>query len=166
MMTTERLILSEVTKHPMHHLCLELVNTEGWLTNIGDKNIHDIAAAEKYIAESYTKSYRENGYGFYKFSLKESNTPIGISGLVNRPTLDHVDIGFAIHPNHAGKGYAFEATNAVLQFAQDQLKLSPILGITLPSNKRSQLLLEKLGLSFVKQLPPNENNERLLLYST
>lgn len=40
-------------------------------------------------------------------------------GLVKRETLDDVDIGFAFLPEFEGKGYAFESSSAVIEYAKN-----------------------------------------------
>ena len=157
---TSRLTLSEfqLTDAPF---VLTLLNTPTWLQYIGDRGVKNLADAEKYIEQKLIKSYRENGFGLYMVSLKEE-IPIGMCGLVNRPTLEDVDIGFAMLPKYAGKGYGFESAKAVLEWARDELKLNRIVGITVPDNKYSIKLLEKIGLQFEEKMDQGE--EVLLLF--
>jgi RimJ/RimL family protein N-acetyltransferase len=97
---------------------------------------------------------------------KDTNTIIGTAGLVNREGLDGVDIGFALLPNYEGKGYGYEATKAIMQYATRTYGINTYLAITLPSNKPSQRLLEKLGLTFKKMIFIPNDPEELMLYST
>jgi len=55
----------------------ELVNTVEWLRNIGDRNIHNIEAAEQYLKNSFLKTYEQRGYSYYLVRI-ENNSPIGI----------------------------------------------------------------------------------------
>ncbi len=64
-----------------------------------------------------------------------------------------------------GKGYGFEAANAVLNYAQKELKLTTILGITLEENTASQKLLEKIGLRQIDTIFIEGDKEELLLFS-
>ena len=49
--------------------------------------------------------------------LKESNLSIGLCGLVNRSTLDNIDIGFALLDEECGKGYGYlSASNEAKAF--------------------------------------------------
>ncbi|WP_452219728.1 GNAT family N-acetyltransferase [Lacinutrix salivirga] len=143
-----------------------LVNTPGWLKYIGDRNIKTIVQAKDAIKNGHLKSYQENGFGFYKLLLKtENNKAIGTCGLIKREQLDHVDIGFAMLSEYEGKGFGFEASQAILQLAKHTFKLKTIAAITLPENKSSIKLIEKLGLSYAKKVTPfKDNNEELLLY--
>ena len=81
----------------------ELLNSPTWIRFIGDRGIASIDDAVNYIRESLIKSYRKNGFGLYKMVLKQDDRPIGICGLLKRPGLEHVDIGFAILPQYEKK---------------------------------------------------------------
>ncbi len=162
---TERLILQEADLTDSEFI-FELLNSPTWLEHIGDRGIRTMDDAANYIENSLFKSYRENGFGLYKVILKNDDTPIGLCGILNRDTLDHPDIGFALLPVFAGKGFAFEAVAATMEFAQHHLQIDPVLAITSKANTRSQKLLEKIGLSNIGTIGEEGEKEELLLYST
>lgn len=145
---------------------LELLNSPEWVSNIGDRGIKTLSDAEDYIAEKYLPQYSERGYGAYISEIKESGEIVGTCGLYKRPDLDHPDIGFALLPKYSKKGYAFEAAQAVIEYARSFLKIDPIYGITLPTNRNSIRLLEKLGLRQVDRIRLEDDTEELLLFST
>ena len=97
-------------------------------------------------------------------SLKDSGTPIGLAGLFRRAGLDDADICFALLPEFYGQGYAFEASAVVLQQGSDELGLKRITGITIPSNRSSIKLMDKLGLTFEKSIRLPNDNEDVSLY--
>lgn len=148
---TQRLNLREYTLEDASFI-LKLVNTPGWLTFIGDRNVHSIEDAKTFLTNSIIKSYKENGYGLWMIQLQEDKTPIGMCGLVNREALEDVDVGFALLPEFAKKGYAFEAANATVEFAKNSLEIEKIVGITNAKNKHSIALLNKLGMYFEKEV--------------
>lgn len=141
----------------------KLMNSEGWLKNIGDRKIHSIADAEAYMEKNYLPLYEKYGFGPFLVSLKDG-TPIGSAGLYKRDTLDHPDIGFAFLPEFANKGYAFEAASAVMDYAANTLRIKTIVGITLETNLPSIKLLKKLGLNEIGTFT-YEDGEELLLFS-
>ncbi|CAM3505523.1 GNAT family N-acetyltransferase [Aequorivita lipolytica] len=159
---TERLKIREYRLNDAPFI-FELMNSEGWLKNIGDRNIKTIEDAEAYLQKNYFSSYEKNGFGPYFVSLKDG-TFIGSAGLYKRENLDHPDIGFAFLPEFFNKGYAFEASNAVMKFASQELAINKIVGFTLPNNEASIKLLKKLGLSEVGT-HKYEDGEELLLFS-
>lgn len=162
---TERLTISEMTISDASFL-LELLNEPDYIKFIGDKNVRSIADAEKHISEKYLPYYQKEGVAFYLVTLKSDNTPIGICGLVDREGLDCTDIGYALLSKYEGKGYAFEATKSMLDFAQNNLKLNPIAAITTIDNIKSSNLLEKLGMKFVKEIFIPNDPEKLRLFVT
>jgi len=158
---TERLRLREFSLSDAEFI-LKLVNTPSWIQFIGDRNIHTPGVAEEYIQESLQKSYAKNGFGLWLMELKETEESIGMCGLVNRKTLAHVDIGFALLPEYVRNGYTYEAATATLKYAKEQLQLDKIVAITDQKNVASIGLLNKIGLHFEKELELTENNTVLL----
>ena len=71
--------------------------------------------------------------------------------------------GFGFLSEHRHQGYAFEATQACLKIAKEELQIERILAITEAENGSSIRLLEKLGLSFEKTI--DLNDETLQLYA-
>lgn len=145
---TKRLVLRRTTDVDAEFM-KTLMNTPGFIENIGDRKIKTLDDAKKHIAEKYTASYKANGYGLYMVELKDK-TPIGTCGLVKRSPDEDPDIGFAYIPESWGKGYAIEAALGVLDYAKNVLKLKRVLGVTIPSNIGSIKTLEKAGLKFLK----------------
>ncbi len=163
LIVTKRLYISEA-KIEDAPFFFELMNSPKWLSNIGDRGIQTIDHAADYIKNHLIHNYTTQGYGFYKLTLQEKNTPIGICGFAKRDYLEHVDIGFAILPQYERKGFTQEASQAVLHYGVTTLKLHPILGITMKTNMASRNVLQKIGLNEVG-LVRTEENEELLLFS-
>ncbi|USL40579.1 GNAT family N-acetyltransferase [Priestia megaterium] len=55
------------------------------------------------------------------------------------------EIGYELHPQHWGHGYASEAASAVMTYGFDTLQLVRIGAVVFLENKASQHVLEKLG---------------------
>ena len=147
-LSTDRLHLEEATFKDADFF-LELLNSPNWIEHIGDREVNSKEAAIGYIQRSHIHFYKKYGYGMYKVLLKENNEPIGLCGLVKRPTLSDFDLGFAVLPAYEGFGYTYEASKAVLKFAQTNLKLQKVVAFTTKENTKSQNLLTKLGLEYV-----------------
>ncbi|WP_066223334.1 GNAT family N-acetyltransferase [Formosa haliotis] len=163
--TTERLVIEAITIADAQFI-LELMNTPHWLAYIGDRNVKTLHHAERAIKNTHLKSYRENGFGFYKLLLKSENLiPIGVCGLIKREELDGVDIGFALLPEFEGKGFGFESATEILKLAENTFHLKEVIAIVSPENSNSIKLLEKLGLSYQKKVTPFPDKKELLLFS-
>jgi len=160
---TKRLLLREFTQDDAPFI-LELVNDPAWLQFIGDRNVHTLAEAKSYLQTGPIDSYHRFGFGLYLVQLQADDVPIGMCGLIKRPSLPDVDIGFAFLPQYTGKGYAFEAATAVLTYAKTKLKLKRIVAITAVNNDRSIKLLEKLGFHYEKMVQLSDDGEALKLF--
>jgi len=140
---TERLSLHRLDAADAPFI-LELVNQPGWLRFIGDRNVHDLDAARRYIENGPQAMYRHYGYGLYRVQL-QAGLPIGLCGLVKRAGLEDVDLGFALLAGFEGRGYAREAAAASLAHAAREHGLTRIAAITDPANARSIRLLQAVG---------------------
>jgi RimJ/RimL family protein N-acetyltransferase len=144
---------------------IELVNSPGWLEFIGDRNVRTEEQAVLYLENGPIRSYRVNGYGLWMVEEKENGIPIGMCGIVTRPMMANPDIGFALLPSYLGAGYAYEIARATLDFANIHLKIPIISAITVPKNASSIRLIEKLGLTFIREFSFPDSQELLSLYS-
>ena len=96
--------------------------------------------------------------------LKNDKTPIGICGLIKREGLEDIDIGFALMPEHEGKGYAYEAASATMNYGKTKLGLQRIIAITTSKNINSINLIKKIGLHFEKHIYLPNGKEKLMLF--
>lgn len=144
---TSRIILEDL-KVTDNHFILELLNTEGWIRFIGERNIKTPDEAATYI-----KKIQHNPVvQYYVIRLKASNNAIGIISFIKRDYLSHHDIGFALLPAFEKKGYAHEAAEVVLKHFTKDIAHSKILATTVPDNTSSIALLKKLGFSFEQKI--------------
>ena len=155
---TERLLLDGLgLKHAA--FIAVLVNTPGWLEFIGDRNVRTPEQALTYIQNILNKPTVH----YWVVTLKEHRIPIGIITFIKRDYLEHYDIGFAFLPEYTGKGFAREATMAVLKDVVSNPAHTQILATTVKRNKKSILLLESLGLRFAFET--TQGNDALLVYA-
>jgi len=147
MFKTDRLLIQPLTIDEASFI-RELVNTEGWLAFIGDRNVK---TAEE--ALNYTQRLLNNPNVKYWTVIT----------FIQRDYLPHPDIGFAFLPQFGGKGYAYEAANAVLNDWKKQKEFADVLATTIPANLKSIQLLQKLGLHFQEEI--EIDNKTLHIYS-
>jgi RimJ/RimL family protein N-acetyltransferase len=160
---TERLRLRELEPDGDAAFMLAILNEPAFIANVGDRGVRTVADAAVYIREKMMPSYAEFGFGFYVMELKDTDVPVGICGLVKRPTMDDVDIGYSVLEPYWRNGYAYEAAAAVMDYARRVLKLPQIVAITAPHNHGSMKLLEKLGLRFERRVQlPGQPTESML----
>ena len=162
-METERIVMREFTEEDAG-LIYDLLNSPGWLKHIGQRGIKGEEDARGYIENLIMPGYEKHGYGFYLMIRKDDGAHLGMCGLINRDTLDDVDIGFAILPEYEGNGYTTEAALATMEFAKNEIGLKRIAAITVPYNSSSIRILEKLGMKFEKMINIPNDSEDLMLY--
>jgi RimJ/RimL family protein N-acetyltransferase len=156
---TDRLTIRHLTFDDAEFI-FSLVNQPPFLQFIGDKGVRNLDDARNYIRNVPMSSYEKYGFGSFCVTLTESGTPIGMSGLIKRDALDRPDIGFAILPQYWRQGYAYEAANAIVEYAKNVHHLDRISGIVNPENEASIGLLTRLGFRFERMvLIGNETKE-------
>ncbi len=160
---TERLLLRPTGLDDAEFI-LQLLNTPGWLKFVGDRNVHDEKQAAQYIQDRMLPQLDRLGHSNNTIIRKEDGAKVGCCGLYDRDGIDGLDIGFALLPEYERMGYAYEASQAVIDYGKLHFNLNLVNAITDPQNLPSQKLLTKLGLSFVKNIILPNEEVTLMLY--
>jgi ribosomal-protein-alanine N-acetyltransferase len=86
------------------------------------------------------------GYSFWPVFERESGLLVGEAGLFPlAPSGPDIALGYALGKRYWNRGYATEASRAVLVEAWDVLELDHVVAITRETNLRSRNVLTKLG---------------------
>ncbi len=160
---TERLLLTELTDDDAGFI-LGLVNEPSFLRYIGDRGVRTLDDARRYIRQGPVACYEKYGYGLLRMGLKPDGTPIGMCGVLRRDTLPEPDLGFSMLPAWWSKGYAHEATAAVMKHARESAGVGRVLAITNVDNDPSIRLLGKLGFRFDRMVRLGEDTTDLRLF--
>ena len=142
---------------------VQLVNSPGWLRYIGDRQVSDVADAERFLEDGFLQSYRDNGFGHYLVRSRQGD-PMGICGFLKKPILENPDFGFAFLPEYMGQGFAFEACEKVLKLAVEYYRFTILDAVLSVDNSRSKRLLEKLGFGQQGTIPSETDERGALLY--
>ena len=148
--TTERLHISNI-KSDEASFYLELFNDPDWIKNISDKGLRTVEAVKDYIENTVLKTFQKNGAGFFTIRLKDSNTPVGVSTLLYRDVTQYYDVGYALMPEARGKGYASEATLALMNYTKSTFNVPYVYAITKTTNNPSMSLLKNIGFKLHEQ---------------
>lgn len=160
---TDRLLIRPTNVNDAAFI-LELLNTPKWISFIGDRNLQTVEDAQNYIKDRMLPQLEKLGFSNNTVILKDGNEKIGVCGLYDREGIDGVDIGFAFLPKFEGLGYAFEASQKVIENGFSNLGINSVSAITIPENKSSQKLIEKLGLIYQGEIQIPNDDELLMLY--
>jgi len=145
-------------------LMLAIWTDPAFIRHVGDREIRTLEEAGTAMREGVLKLYQDHGYGPYRMALHGSDEAMGICGLFKRENLEYPDLGYALLPPYCGKGYAFEAAEAVARHATEHMKLPQYYAIVSPHNERSVHLLEKLGMTAGEQIRMPGDDADVALY--
>ncbi|MGU3523123.1 GNAT family N-acetyltransferase [Enterobacteriaceae bacterium C23F] len=146
---TERLVLRQFTVDDFAAL------TAFW----ADPGVVKFIGGEPQSAEAswsrllrYIGHWQALGYGYWAVFEKQTDRYVGQFGLQEAkrdltPALEFPEAGWALTPSVHGKGYAKEALDAMLQWADTELKM-PLCCIIDEENQRSVHLAEQFGFRF------------------
>jgi RimJ/RimL family protein N-acetyltransferase len=144
---------------------LRLLNEPSFIRNIGDKGVRTQDDARNYILNGPIASYEKFGFGLFLVELRDSTSPIGICGLLQRDIFEDIDVGYALLPEFWSQGYARESAEAVLTFARNTLGKKRVLAITNLDNDKSIRLLEKMGFHFERMTRMPDETKEIKLFA-
>lgn len=119
--------------------------------------------------------FKTCGFGAYAVERKEDHAFIGYVGLHNvtfhMDFTPAIEIAWRLLPEFWNQGYATEAASACLKYAGEVLKLNELISFTSLPNKRSERIMQKIGMTRVKEfdhplVEPNHPLCRHILYKS
>ena len=96
--------------------------------------------------------YERYGFGRLVIVYKEAKETIGFTGLKYLPELEEVDVGYRIAKKYWGQGIVMEGTIPIMEHGFTQLGLHRIIALAYPENKASIRVMEKLGMTYEKNI--------------
>jgi RimJ/RimL family protein N-acetyltransferase len=131
------------------------------------------AAASDALLDRFDAHFAHHGFGIWALEERASGALIGACGLQHVPFDLHftpaVEIGWRLATAWHGKGLAREAAEAALGAAFGPLALPRIVSFTVPANRASWGLMERLGMRRVgmfdhPKLPEGDRLRQHVLY--
>jgi RimJ/RimL family protein N-acetyltransferase len=138
---TDRLLLRPLTMADLDefmtmHSAPEVARTMG----------HYSAAGAADRIERNEREWREYGYGLMSLVERETGRFLGRSGLKYWSQFDETEVGWVLHPDFWGRGFATEAARACLDWGFGTLDVPYITAMIVPDNIRSLRVAERLGM--------------------
>lgn len=98
--------------------------------------------------------WKQHGYGVWIFHDKITGKFVGRAGLQHYliDEKDEIELLYALMPEFWNKGLATEMGHGIIQLAFQEYKLSSLVCFTLPENKASLRVIEKLGFVYEKDI--------------
>ena len=160
--TTTRLLLKQITPNDTEEM-FRLHSNPIVQKYTGEPPVESIEEMKGMIL-SRVDNYKKYGYGRWATFLKDEMQFIGWAGLAYLPEFDKIDLGYRFLPEYWGKGYATEASRAILKYRFEELGLERIIAIAMKENKASMRVMEKVGMKFEKFAPYEPRGEDVVWY--
>lgn len=104
----------------------------------------------QHFIHDMNKQWEKRHYTLWAAEEKASGDLMGFIGLslldLGKPFIPSVEIGWRLGSDYWGQGYATEGAKAALDYGFNTCQLEEIVAITVMDNKRSQRVMEKIGL--------------------
>lgn len=151
---TERLILRDLCEKDTNDIYVLFSNKETmYYLDLPHPNIEH---SQQYVNEILTR-YQDNPRRCYEMAviLAETDTFVGVVNLdVEHPYLTDARacLNYYFMPEYWGKGYATEASVALVKFAFETLEVNKVVAGTLKCNIGSEAVMKKCGMSLEAEL--------------
>jgi ribosomal-protein-alanine N-acetyltransferase len=131
------------------------------------------AQSEAFVCDRIVPHFAEHGYGLWAVEVPGVAPFIGFVGLQASSFEAHftpcVEIGWRLAAPYWGRGYATEAARAAIGFGFAEANLEEIVSFTVPANRRSIAVMERLGMTYAGEfqhpnLPPGNPLRTHVLY--
>jgi len=103
------------------------------------------------MIERTKANWKDPGYSWWAFIDRESGELIGTGCIQNieRNIVNPLEIGWRLHPDQWGKGYASEAAREMTRFAFETLNAQLLCAVCHQENTDSAAVMKRLGMSFI-----------------
>jgi RimJ/RimL family protein N-acetyltransferase len=119
-------------------------------------------------SDRFATHWEQHGFGLWAATVIAPNRVIGFVGLAHPlwfPQLaTEIEIGWRLHPDAWGHGYATEAGHAALAAAWNDLEAHRIIAIIDPANAPSLAVATRLGMRFERTLPHPQRPGDIAIY--
>lgn len=105
------------------------------------------------LLRRFVADWEANGFGWWCVRERARGEPVG-EVVVQRATVDGapvVEVGWMLLPAYWGRGYATEAGRAALGYGFETAGLDEIVAFTLPHNRASRGVMERLGMTYDRE---------------
>lgn len=102
--------------------------------------------------ERRIKNYDDGTYPEGVIISKSDNIPIGHCGFSLLQDKSDVEIAYLLDKPYWGRGYATEISSAMLRHGFETLGYKRVVGIVYPQNIHSAKVLEKIGMTYEKEV--------------
>ena len=129
--------------------------------------------SDAFVRERIIPQFAELGFGLWALEVPEVAPFVGYVGLLvhtfEAEFTPCVEIGWRLAFPYWGNGWATEAARVAIAYGFEEKGLEEIVSFTVPANRRSIAVMERLGMSYVGEfdhpsLPAGHRLRRHVLY--
>ena len=155
-MDTERLRLERWRRRD-HAPGLAAVNADAEVMEFINQGVPLTRVESGIGSDRVAEHWRTYGFGLWAVIEKAGDRMIGFAGVCHPLWLPGwertVEVGWRLHRDAWGKGYATEAGRAGLAYGLERLGLAEIVAFIHPGNQRSAAVARRLGLQPRERIP-------------
>ncbi|WP_440057017.1 GNAT family N-acetyltransferase (plasmid) [Pseudoalteromonas sp. T1lg65] len=149
------------------HTAVEVMR---YVEDVGEERV----IREKFTSRFHPKDKQENQWLTLAIVENSAQQVIGFHGFLSMWTpYQQAELGFVLDPQFQGQGYAFEASQAVIDYAFNVCGYHKLIATVTQGNTPSHNLLKKLGFELEGVLKDNYqlggnwvNDEKFALFNT
>jgi RimJ/RimL family protein N-acetyltransferase len=165
---TERLYLRRWDRRA-HTDGLAAVNAHAEVMAFINAGVPLTRVESRMTSDRVAEHWRTYGFGLWAVEEKPAGRMIGFAGVCHPLWLPGwertVEVGWRLHRDAWGRGYATEAGRAALQYGFERLELPEIVAFIHPDNHRSLAVAHRLGLELRERIPHPQNAHELTVHS-
>ncbi len=158
-LSTDRLLIREITVEDVPRL-YELYADEE-ITKYMEPLFLTQQREEEYTKDYINHVYHFYGYGMWLIVLRESGEVIGRAGLEYKDGFEGLELGFMLGKEYQHQGYAYEACQAILEYAREELEQTSFRALVHRDNEKSKQLCKRLGFYEVNDTASQEEDKFL-----
>jgi RimJ/RimL family protein N-acetyltransferase len=143
-LTTERLILRPMTAADASELHRLVNDPEIARNTLMIPHPYPEGLAEEWIA-THDEKFEKNQEIVFGITLRDGGQFVGVIGLIPEPH-DQAEFGYWIGRDYWNRGYASEATAAVIAYAFERLGVNRVEALHFARNPASGRVMEKCGM--------------------
>jgi len=104
--------------------------------------------------ERNQRRYRQDGYGLFAVTLKNSEEVIGDCGIIKQNVEGEtaMEVGYHFHRDQWGRGYATEAARACMGLAFQSFGADRVISLIRPENLPSRRVAERNGMKVEREV--------------
>ena len=157
---TSRLTLKTIEKEDSAVLHDLIFSNEDTMKYTFGNKAFTLEESKKFIYKNFCKNNAI--IGLAPLFEKSSGNLVGLAGILKSEDLgkNQYEFGFIIAEEFRRKGYAQEVAESELTFIKRRLKQNKAFAIVHPENTASKNLLEKIGMTFQKNISLKDRGER------